>query len=1722
MKLKGVFLSITLFTCFLGNAQQFGNEWINYSQKYYSFPIVQNGIYKIDYQTLLNFGIPVNSIPSNAWQIFGKEKEQPLYIADGGDNQLDSGEVIYFYAEKNDGWLDSTLYDDPSWMGNPKYSLYNDTLRYFITWNVSLNGLRFTEEIDVDFASYQTANYILFEKSQSFNLAYNEGEKASDASSSFFVPGEGWGNTMQNGNNGYTWNYSSVSLDNIYTGIDAPLIQYKSVTVGASNAFYTGIGNHHSQHTIGSSNNILMDTIFTGYNAVACQKSFPVSWVSSTGATNFKVNILGDQGAATDYQSINYWSFYYPRSLSLGGSNKTEFNILNSSIQSKIRLNLSASNFTSGIMFSFGSTPRKIPMVFSGSTYQGLIPNDPNYSTQKVVVQSAATMINVLQLTPVNLSGYFTDYANIPNIEKALLFVYPKQLESGVIPYANFRSSPAGGDYNVILSSVDELYDQFGGGVKKHINGIRRYAHYIHSLSNSKPVGLFLIGKGIREANVSTTLATGPGTRSNVVNYSLSLIPSFGQPSSDQGITSNLSGTDKWTPLIPTGRISVNNLSELQVYFQKIQAFESAQDSMSIYNTENKDWQKHILHFSGGGNANEQYIFQTYLNGMAAIAENDYFAGNTTLLAKQSGNPITPLQIQQVQDRIQNGVTVMNFFGHATSSASGFDINIDEPQYWGNQGKYPLLIANSCYNGNIFHNIPTKSEQFVLTSNAGVIAYLGTINYGFSASLNDYSNQFYRQFSQHNYGGTIGEHIKNTIDSIMHPLQPLTTEAVFSQMTLHGDPMIRLNPHVKPEIELRDDRVSFGPDEISLATDSIEISILLRNLGSSITQDFSLQILRNFPGSTVDSNYVFIVHGMDYEKQIQVKLPLCPLIGVGLNQFTISADIPSNEPEVYDEIQNNQIIKSFNISIEGIVPILPIDFAVVPRDTLCVFASTLDPLAEFSSYRFEMDTVPAFNSAFLRYAIVSGVGGVKNVNWNEWKNQISNLIDPVIFTDSSVYYWRVTLNSGPVEWKGRSFQYIPGKEGWGQDDFFQFTSNSLNGVQLNTTQEQRQFVPIQKTISCLVKTATTAPQIYDNAWYLNDEQQEYEICNMTPKFHVAIVDKSTLLPWETRYTYPNGTVVNPTHGFGNANDNSGCKPRPMKYFTFHQDNPTQINAFQNLVENVVENGDYILIYTPMTTRYDWWNIIDPGLYQTFANLGSDSIVVGRPNKPFIFLTRKGDPSFVIEKFTQINEDLVMDTLLIGSQLVGYETSPMIGPVADWQSLFWKQDALETIPGDSTRLRIQVFNAYGGLHHVIDTLMTAHDSIIQLNNIIDATVYPNIKLNAYYQDIPNQTPAQLDFWHVVFAPLPEAAIDASTAILWSNENDTVQEGQSINFAVDIRNISEYDMDSLLVSYTIIDENEVPYIINYPLQAPLLANQHIYDTITISTLGYEGLNWIRVEVNPYIDPSLSITDQPELTHLNNILQIPFYVEGEDVNPILDVTFDGQHILNHDIIAPNCEILITLKDENPYLIMDSDSDTSLFAVYVTDPDGIQNKIPFVDGLGTTIMQWIPANAMNKKFKIIYPEIFEKDGIYTLLVQGSDRSGNLSGDYEYRISFEVSHESSISQVMNYPNPFSTSTRFVFTLMGEEIPDEIQIQIMNINGKVVREISEDELGPIRIGRNVTEFAWDGRDSYGDLLANGVYLYRVKIQMNGDDIKHLETNADSFFHKGLGKMYIIR
>jgi len=396
--------------------------------------------------------------------------------------------------------------------------------------------------------------------------------------------------------------------------------------------------------------------------------------------------------------------------------------------------------------------------------------------------------------------------------------------------------------------------------------------------------------------------------------------------------------------------------------------------------------------------------------------------------------------------------------------------------------------------------------------------------------------------------------------------------------------------------------------------------------------------------------------------------------------------------------------------------------------------------------------------------------------------------------------------------------------------------------------------------------------------------------------------------------------------------------------------------------------------------------------------------------------------------------------------------------------------------------------------------------------IDAKSYPYLKIEKISTDLNFKTPDQSKYLQVKFDPVPEGAI-VPTAI--TSIRDTVEAGEKIKLSTAFRNISDVAFDSIKVIMSVTDETNQTKLVLDTRKRPILAGDSIVVDYLLDTKDIKGVSSVFVNFNPDFA-------QPEQYLFNNYQTIPLSVTPDKTPPNLDVTFDGVRILNKDIVSAKPFIVMTLKDDSRFLAL---NDTSLFTVKLRMPDGNIRNIRF-DG---DTLKFIPASldAVGKEnaATVHYRPNLIQDGEYELIVFAKDRSNNPSGSIDYSVAFEVVNKSMISNLLNYPNPFTTSTAFVFTLTGSELPTQFRIQVLTITGKIVKEINKEELGPIRIGNNITEYKWDGRDQFGQPLANGVYLYRVVADMNGKKIDKLNTgayNTDKYFRSGYGKMYLMR
>lgn len=121
--------------------------------------------------------------------------------------------------------------------------------------------------------------------------------------------------------------------------------------------------------------------------------------------------------------------------------------------------------------------------------------------------------------------------------------------------------------------------------------------------------------------------------------------------------------------------------------------------------------------------------------------------------------------------------------------------------------------------------------------------------------------------------------------------------------------------------------------------------------------------------------------------------------------------------------------------------------------------------------------------------------------------------------------------------------------------------------------------------------------------------------------------------------------------------------------------------------------------------------------------------------------------------------------------------------------------------------------------------------------------------------------------------------------------------------------------------------------------------------------------------------------------------------------------------------------------------------------------------------------------------------DGTHTLSMKVWDVNNNSSSaNTEFVVA--ASAQLALSHVLNYPNPFTSSTQFWFEHNYSSGLLDVQIQIMNINGKVVKTINTTIDGTDR--SKPVPIPWDGTDDFGDNIGKGVYIYRIKVKTDND------------------------
>jgi hypothetical protein len=1652
----------------------YGNEWINYDQSYYKITITEDGFYKLGYQELVDAGVFSGpNVQGANFQLFHHGKEVPIQVSEQGT--FGTGDYIAFYGEKNRGWLDRFIYIEPSYHTNPEYSLFIDTSSYFLTYNTVTNNERF------DFTANDLANTPSVEPycwAEELNVYFN------------LVAG----GIYRTGTHG-SW-YSGYDIGE---GFAKSYAKTQTINVSTPNAYTAGPGavvsaryktpdtniSHHLNLSVNGT--MYVDTSFQGTVAAQHNINIPASSLSATTAVTFDGLVNAD-----DKYGVCFVRVKYPRELNFGGASSFDFSVAASSGKKYLEI----SNFSSG-----GTAP-----VLYDKTNNIVITTTLENNLVKVTLPASATE---RELTLVSDAGYksivkiedrpFVDYSLTP--ANYIMISHPRLRGNGSDPdyvqqYADYRSTPQGGDFDVLLADIEEIYDQFGYGVKRHEISARNFIHY--AIKNIGAEYLFIIGKGasfdrIRPANSSW--------------HDLFFVPPFGIPQSDNMIAAF---NDSSVPLVPVGRIAAKNTEQVKIYLDKVIDHETTYNN-ATQTIEDKAWMKNIIHL-GGGDAAIQSLIQNRLSNVQEIIENGTYGAKVYPFYKTSTDVIQEAPSEQISALINNGVSMITFFGH--SAPSTLDYDLEEPSNYNNFGKYPLIYAIGCNTNRYFEFDGTLSEKWVFEKDKGAIAFLGASWVTNLSPLADYANFFYENMATTKYGERMGDVMKQTIEDVSSN-SSFIAEQLRQVIILHGDPALKLNTHEGPDLLVNEPTVSISPALINNQMEDFDFSFTVTNIGARVSDTMSILITHELPNGQQDSVTVLRAVAPGYESSFTLSVPLTDKDVIGFNKIKVTIDPQDSIPELPNPLAelNNDYVYSFYIIANDAFPVYPYDYSIVNSPDITLKASTANAFAETQKYYMEIDTSGYFNSPLKMETILSAPGGVL-----KWKPNMA-------YTDNTVYYWRISIDSTETtgfgfNWHESSFVYKEDSSpGWNQSHFHQMKrENKLDGV--NLEEPLRELAYNEKFSELKMKIGPwPIVQGFEFGPLLNGGLvQQFHGCSPAG-LHVMVFDSCTLQPLE-----------NPV---GGLYESYNCRPEPLYAFPYKTNDVIEREKLINFLVNVIPPKSYVAIYSNQNTgslsntnNYyyypeDWAmdsvnNSYQKNIFQVLEEQGATRVreLEQKGSVPYFFLYQKDNPTFLAEQnyategvadslLMKLEEPYIISTPLSEGEISSVE----IGPALFWNALEWNMKSYDE---NFDKFNLQLFGIDNQNNEtLLHDHMTAFDTTLAH---INAQQYPYMRLAFTIKDSLLKSSPHLDFWRILYDPAPEAALRPDINLAFNN--DTIQQGEELSIDIAVENISEHDMDSVLVHYTVIDQNNTAFLTETRME-PLLKGDTIrarlnFDTRALST----PVNQLLIDVNPN-------KDQGEQYHFNNVGIKPFYVKLDERNPLLDVTFDGVHILDGDLVSAEPMISIAALDENKYLAM---NDTSNFRVSFKGPeDSDFKRITFAD----QTVQFFPAeeNNLNKenKARIEIRRKFEVDGIYELKISAEDRTGNDAGDYDYITRFEVINEQLVSNVFNYPNPFSTSTQFVFTLTGGEVPDFMKIQIMTVSGKVVREITQDELGPIHVGKNLTDYRWDGTDEYGDRLGNGVYIYRVVTRKaDGEMYEKYDTKTDQYFNHGLGKMVIIR
>ena len=1381
---------------------QYGNEWIDHNQSYYKIKITEDGFYSIDKQVLQNNIVDFQQIIPQQIQLFHEGQEVPVYV-DVVNGQVES---ISFYAERNKGALDASLYRKAHNQLNPEYSLYNDEATYFLTWDIYGNTNQYQDYASSFNNMPDKESFFIYESKSTISNQWNQG---------LYINYGGY--ILSNGTFDFGEGYASSFSNSRSVDVATPALSTAGPTPELTiRAYASGYANHSLQVSVGGYTQ-QYDTYY-GDSVFQITEAISHSDISNS-TTSIQLNGLMGTG---DKYAVSVVSVKYPRVFDFEGNSIFKFDIA-----SGVRKYLEIDNFNGGDVtdqnvYLYDMTNQlRIHCHWDGSKVRVELPASSTSRSLVLVNETAKSTVYGL---------YDTDFVNYSMTQGDYIILSHPDLfndsegNNPVFDYAVYRAQTG---YNPVIVDVNRLYDQFAYGVQGHPIAIKNFAAYINkNWQNMRPEHIFIIGKGRLYKDIRNAVVTD------------NLVPTFGYPASDNLLLAPIASD---VPVLPVGRLAATTGDQVSDYLKKIITLESAaKDSISL---EAQGWRKKTLHLGGGANSWEHSVLKSHLINMQPIIENGNFGAQVYSFFKEQDEHVSVPNTQRINSLINDGVSMITFYGHG--STKGFDFYLDSPERYKNKDRYPLIMALGCYNGTIYEGEKLISERFIFEQQSGAIGYLGFVNAVSISAASNISASFYNLINDELYGAGMGEVLKRTLEdftaSASYNYNPVFQMGA-QYLVYHGDPALKLNYRTTADFHVDETTIRTYPEKITEDVRNFKLLVDVHNFGKNIDSAIVVKVVRRHPSGKIDT-CTTTISTPRYKQTVEFMFEVNGYADFGANIFSVFVDANDVVTELPAQAEANNHVLNYNVVIGNpvVLPVFPKKFAIVSDSLMTFKAMATNAFERMYTWEFEVDTTESFDSPLLvQTALVSGS------SLAEWNPGIS-------FDNNQVYYWRVKaidVDQQESDWSYASFLYEPTAvgQGWNQSDFFQFQKNNFDNLLLDNNQSNMfEFTPSLYEISA--KSGYIGHGVDDEnlAIYQNGSKVDKCRCSGENGVYVAVMDPSTLNFW----TMPGGSTE-----YGAVN--CDIANRTAYAFLFKNVSYKSQLSLERFVMDSIPNGHMVVMYTLNNGYGQRWSEDFVSFLKEQGSEKIDSFVYTEVERSFAIAFKKGTANY-----PYFSEEVGMDKDAVAAAYTATEkawdrgtmTSPLIGPAQSWSSVEWSVSQIETPGHDIVSIDVWGIDQYGEKQLLFDrTTATALDL-----TTISAQQYPYIQLRLNNKDEWNATPAQLDYWRV----FGEMNVDGALTIEddYSLEYDVATNQQNVVVDLAIWNMGEVLLDSSELEFIVLGStdtvnHEVPTMIaadsmNVQINIPMIGL--IGQQVIIAKLKAQNSeatlsnNWGWVEVN-----------------------------------------------------------------------------------------------------------------------------------------------------------------------------------------------------------------------------------------------------------------------------------